>query len=186
MMGVFVQVNEEAQRGDTQPIGYVIQENGCWEWAGCTDNKGYGQMWVEGQTRQAHRVVYERACGPVDRGGGGVTARVCSMCQFCWRQDYGYSNWTTEGTMFECLKGLNPALDGQEEPWRDVSPELAAALDVALTCPSFLAGVPAHTDVDMEAIPYRGANVEHCMAYTDNVEAAGLLFRRIVDKGSRG
>jgi hypothetical protein len=78
--------------------------------------------------------------------GDETNKRVCSTCVLCLRADYGYSNWTTEGMTFSCLAGLNPALDGQDEPyepWREPSPELIAALDVALTCPKYREGVPA-------------------------------------------
>lgn len=105
--------------------------------------------------------------------------RACTTCVFCLREDYGYSNWTTEGSYLHCLRGLNPALDGQEEPWRDPTPELAAALDVALTCPSYREGVPAQLDVDLESMekhkygdPYTPENVKH---YAEDAEVAALL-----------
>lgn len=71
--------------------------------------------------------------------------RVCTVCVFCCREDYGYSNWTVEGTSLFCLRGLNPALDGAEEPWREPSPELLKALDVAATCPGVSSG---HSGMD--------------------------------------
>lgn len=101
--------------------------------------------------------------------------RVCTTCSFCLKQDYGYSNWTTEGTTLHCLKGLNPALEGQEEPWREEDKKLAAALDVAKACPGYQAGTPAQTDVDLEGIPWKGATLEHYTSYCDNPEAGALL-----------
>ena len=64
MMGVFVQVNVTSRQAKSNPIGYVIQENGCWEWVGYIDRHGYGVL----DQRRAHRVVYERAKGPIPEG----------------------------------------------------------------------------------------------------------------------
>lgn len=57
MMGVFVQVNVKSRKAKAQPVGYVIQENGCWQWAGSIDKDGYG-TW---NGRRAHRRIYEKA-----------------------------------------------------------------------------------------------------------------------------
>lgn len=32
----------------------------------------------------------------------------CSNCNFCVLDDFGYSNWTVEGSNVYCSKGLNP------------------------------------------------------------------------------
>src|SRR5690348_13197371 len=72
MMGVFVQVNEDSPMANRYPIGYVIQENGCWEWVGfCGWNgssaepaRDYGR-WAG---RQAHCVMYEQAKGEIPNG----------------------------------------------------------------------------------------------------------------------
>lgn len=41
---------------------------GCWAWTGALDRRGYGVVKVEGSARQAHRVAYELAVGPITRG----------------------------------------------------------------------------------------------------------------------
>lgn len=108
--------------------------------------------------------------------------RTCATCLLCLRQDEGYSNWTVEGTALWCLAGLNPALDGSGEPWREPSPELAAALDVALTCPKYREGAPAWMDVDQEGAPYdKPLTIEMLIAhdYTSDAEAAALLIRHL-------
>ncbi|HEY9411764.1 MAG TPA: HNH endonuclease signature motif containing protein [Jiangellaceae bacterium] len=33
--------------------------DGCWEWTGSRDRKGYGYIGVSGKSRRAHRVAYE-------------------------------------------------------------------------------------------------------------------------------
>src|ERR1035437_2086626 len=40
---------------------------GCWIWAGCQSGSGYGQLWVDGRMRQAHRVAYELFIGPITK-----------------------------------------------------------------------------------------------------------------------
>lgn len=65
MMGVFVPFDEERHRILT---GWVLQENGCWEWIGRSITNGYGQVKMNGCTRRAHRIVYERVKGPIPQG----------------------------------------------------------------------------------------------------------------------
>lgn len=67
MMGVFVQVNEDSQMGRAIPVGYVIEENGCWSWVGAKTPDGYG-VWGSGRmghTNRAHRILYEQEKGPI-------------------------------------------------------------------------------------------------------------------------
>lgn len=112
--------------------------------------------------------------------------RSCATCVLCLREDYGYSNWTTEGTTFHCLAGLNDALDGKEatSEWREVTPELAAVLDVALTCLRYRFGAPATMDCDHDGIktpwgkPIPPEEVKSG-GYTDDDEAAALLATRL-------
>ena len=40
----------------------------CWDWLAGRDHKGYGQFWLDGGTRLAHRVSYEYANGPIPNG----------------------------------------------------------------------------------------------------------------------
>ena len=63
MIGVFVQVNLDSLLSNYRPIGYVMQENGCWDWVGATTT-AYG-VWND---TVAHRVMYERIRGPIPAG----------------------------------------------------------------------------------------------------------------------
>ena len=36
----------------------------------------------------------------------------CETCRFCLLEDYGWSNYTTEGTTVLCLKRLHPEKEG--------------------------------------------------------------------------
>lgn len=109
----------------------------------------------------------------------GAIERACTTCLLCLRDSYGYSNYTVEGTSLSCLKGLNPALNGEDEPYGEPTPELAAALDVAKTCPSYRQGAPASLDVERDALPYPRTGITPRMilkaGYTDDKEAAKLL-----------
>lgn len=68
MMGVFVQLNEGSHMAEVKPIGYVICENGCWEWVGGLNSNGYGKMKLGKASAGAHRVVYEMHRGPIPEG----------------------------------------------------------------------------------------------------------------------
>ena len=41
--------------------------SGCWNWTSFTE-KGYSRFWLRGRSRSGYRVVYEWACGPIQRG----------------------------------------------------------------------------------------------------------------------
>jgi hypothetical protein len=45
-----------------------LDENGCRLWTGCTDGKGYGQIWLDGKMAPAHRVAYLLEVGPIPDG----------------------------------------------------------------------------------------------------------------------
>jgi HNH endonuclease len=42
--------------------------SGCWLWFGYTSTAGYGLIHVAGRMRQAHRISYELAKGPIAQG----------------------------------------------------------------------------------------------------------------------
>ncbi len=68
MMGVFVRTNEGSRTQGAIEVGYLIREDGCWEWVGSVDKKGYGRAWNGHNTELAHRVIYERERGPIPEG----------------------------------------------------------------------------------------------------------------------
>lgn len=65
-MGVFVVLN----KSKSYPLGYVIQENGCWDWIGSKGSHGYGQAWDFDKKTVvlSHRYVYEIEVGPIPEG----------------------------------------------------------------------------------------------------------------------
>jgi hypothetical protein len=42
--------------------------DGCWRWTGAHIGDGYGNLWVAGKSRLAHRVAYELLVGPIPAG----------------------------------------------------------------------------------------------------------------------
>lgn len=50
-------------------------KNGCWEWTGARQRKGYGVLKVDGKAIAMHRYSYELHCGPIPAG-----MMVCHAC----------------------------------------------------------------------------------------------------------
>lgn len=72
MIGAFIQVNTASHLAAHEPIGYVVCENGCWEWVGARHRKGYGRLCISVDSKPkvlfAHRVIYERDRGAIPKG----------------------------------------------------------------------------------------------------------------------
>jgi hypothetical protein len=66
LIGSFIEVARPGKK--LKLIGYIVQENGCWDWVGARTNKGYGNLAVEGRFVPAHRYVYEQEVGPIPEG----------------------------------------------------------------------------------------------------------------------
>lgn len=64
---------------------HVEKTEHCWNWTGALKENGYGVAFVNGRTRRAHRVSWEREHGPVPRG-----LQVCHHCdnRRCVRPDH--------------------------------------------------------------------------------------------------
>lgn len=61
----FVRVNGPRAK----PVGYIILENGCWQWRGALDSRGYGHWTRPGMKgASAHRHLYEILRGPITPG----------------------------------------------------------------------------------------------------------------------
>lgn len=57
----------------------------CWEWSGCRNSKGYGQIHLDGRMVYAHRVSYEWAKGAIPEG-----KQIDHLCRnrLCVRPDH--------------------------------------------------------------------------------------------------
>lgn len=72
--------------------------------------------------------------------------RNCNECRFAILEDYGYSNYTVEGTLFYCAKRLHP--ENGFDRFYGANPKL----DFAETCTGFELGAPLEIDVDKEKL----------------------------------
>lgn len=70
----------------------------------------------------------------------------CEDCKFAAFIDFGYSNYTCEGTTFSCAKNAHP--DGSFDRWYGDE----VKLEFAEKCPVFVAGDAIYMDVDGESI----------------------------------
>jgi len=68
----------------------------------------------------------------------------CTECKYCIEQDYGYSNWTVEGTDVDCL--LHKNSEFPKDKFYGEEPELL----FAEKCDSFSAGDHPEIDCDQE------------------------------------
>ena len=88
----------------------------------------------------------------------------CNECRFAIFADYGYSNYTTDGTYFRCAKRLHP--NGEFDRFYGEDKRL----DFAQTCPGFEAGEGVQLDCDLEE-----EKDGDLSAYTKDTEVATLL-----------
>lgn len=68
----------------------------------------------------------------------------CENCKFAIFQDFGYSNYTTEGTTFICSQSAHPK--GEFDRFFGDNPDL----EYATNCPTFVGGESIEMDVDRE------------------------------------
>ena len=68
----------------------------------------------------------------------------CNNCAHALLEDYGYSNYTVEGTYFHCILKKHP-----EAPFDRFYGE-DKRLNFATQCPAFSSGCPEELDVDKE------------------------------------
>lgn len=88
----------------------------------------------------------------------------CRDCRWHMWEDFGYSNYTTEGSYFHCLKKLHPE-DGFDEFYGEDK-----RLDFAQSCQSFEAGEGVQLDCDREE-----EKDGDLSAYTKDPQVATLL-----------
>lgn len=85
----------------------------------------------------------------------------CTDCKYCLEQDYGYSNYTVEGTDVDCLLHKNPEFP--EDRFYGEEP----ALLFAKKCDKFTLGDHPVIDVDLDA--------GKVWEYSDDPEIINLL-----------
>jgi hypothetical protein len=80
----------------------VNKTDGCWLWAGSTNNGGYGTFRYAGRTVGAHQFVYMQEIGPLVDG-----LDVCHTCdvRICVRPDHLWQGTRKENLADMTLKG---------------------------------------------------------------------------------
>lgn len=73
-----------------------------------------------------------------------MTETLCNTCKYCVLEDYGYSNYTVEGTYQDCLLNLNPGFP--VDHWYGKTEENKGAVD----CRRYVQGEPIELDVDRD------------------------------------
>jgi hypothetical protein len=73
--------------------------------------------------------------------------KTCEECKYCFQRDYGYSNWTVEGVIINCLLKMNPGFPKDRFYGGD------PALLFAEQCSRFVRGEPVDVDVEQEEGP---------------------------------
>ena len=49
-------------------IDKISSQEGCWLWTGSLNKEGYGQFWLNGTMKRAHRLSYELTGQPIPEG----------------------------------------------------------------------------------------------------------------------
>lgn len=80
----------------------VRKSEGCWEWIGCKNKKGYGQFGLLRRAHAAHRVAWELAYGKIPKG-----LHVCHHCDNpgCVRPDHLFLGTNLDNHKDSAAKG---------------------------------------------------------------------------------
>ncbi len=96
-----------------------------------------------------------------------IQPRKCTDCKFRLSDDFGYSNYTVEGTNFHCLLKKHPDMPFDEFYGED------KRLEFAQKCEAFVAGEGVYLDCDREAL--KNYDDKLSSAYTSDPEIVPLL-----------
>lgn len=97
----------------------------------------------------------------------GEKRKTCMDCRYRLSDDFGYSNYTVEGTTFYCLLKKHPDMPFDEFYGED------KRLKYAEQCGSFVAGEGVYLDCDREDL--KSYDDKLSTAYTKDPEIAALL-----------
>lgn len=89
---------------------------GCWLWTATVGTHGYGQIWVDGVRKRAHRVSWEINVGPIPNG-----LHVLHLCDVrsCVAPHHLFLGTNYENTRDKVNKGRN--LTGSKCPWSKIT-----------------------------------------------------------------
>lgn len=108
----------------------VRKSDGCWEWTGFVNPKGYGYFKLNGRMERAHRVSYWLATGQWPQ-----ELFVCHRCdnRRCVRPDHLFLGNNAENMADAAAKGRIP--DHGPRPKLDIDAVLSIRNRVAAGCP---------------------------------------------------
>lgn|SRR5690606_9776142 len=103
----------------------VQKSEGCWEWQGAINDRGYGRVWAFGKMERAHRVAYVLEYGriPDDR-------IICHHCDnpACVRPDHLFVGTDKDNSDDKWEKGRGWALTGEIHPSSKLSESQVRAI----------------------------------------------------------
>lgn len=100
---------------------YAVKKDGCWEWTGETNPRGYGRLKVDGYRRvQAHRFSYEIHKGAIPEG-----MLVLHKCDNppCTNPDHLFLGTTQDNTDDMIRKGRKIVIRGNNLPQAKINDE---------------------------------------------------------------
>ena len=113
----------------------VRKSDGCWEWTASRNQKGYGELKVDGSKNStAHRVSWQLHNGPIPTG-----LHVLHHCDNppCIRPDHLFLGTNRDNAQDAAVKGRRASMRGTNNNAARLSPEAARAIRnrVALGAP---------------------------------------------------
>lgn len=99
--------------------------DGCWIWQGNKNPKGYGYMSDNGRLRTAHRVSYEKFCGPFP-----PHLQVLHRCDTpsCVNPDHLFLGSNIDNVQDRVAKGRSVGLAGERNPKAKLTAEDVVAI----------------------------------------------------------